>query len=331
MKIKCKISLMVILLLFITVINNEFPAFAEPELVLEQAIQNIEECDNRINYNIDKLNKLKEEIFKKKNNIKDNEEQLKIAQENVENKNSRLSGRLKGIQLNGGIEVTSIQYLDAIFTSGNILDAIKKASLIYQICESDKNLILEAKESRQKILEVKKEIEKEKADLQKNEEDIEKQVKELEYQKEKLLKYVKENNEVLNRDLGIIVPITLSSDITGQAKSLIEEAEKYLKVPYLWGGESPEGFDCSGLIQYVFKTQGIDVPRISQDQQSFAIPLSMAEIKPGDLVFNKSSESTHVGLYIGADMYIQAPRTGEVVKISRLSKSNMKYVGRVLN
>ena len=55
------------------------------------------------------------------------------------------------------------------------------------------------------------------------------------------------------------------------------------------------------------------------------------EVKPGDLVFNKLSESTHVGMYIGDDMYIQAPRTGDVVKISRLSRSNMKYVGRVLD
>jgi cell wall-associated NlpC family hydrolase len=104
-----------------------------------------------------------------------------------------------------------------------------------------------------------------------------------------------------------------------------------LKVPYLWGGESPSGFDCSGLIQYVFKSQGIYIPRISQDQQRFAKTISISEIKPGDLVFNKPSESTHVGMYIGDDMYIQAPRTGDVVKISRLSRSNMKYVGRVLD
>ena len=145
------------------------------------------------------------------------------------------------------------------------------------------------------------------------------------------MKYLQENNTLLDSDTGITIPITLPSDITDKSKALIEESEKYLKVPYLWGGESPEGFDCSGLMQYVFKAEGIDIPRVSQDQQKFAKPISMIEIKPGDLVFNKPSDSTHVGMYIGDDMYIQAPHTGDVVKISKLSSSNMKYAGRVLD
>lgn len=332
MKKKYKIASIVTLLLFITVTSNNLPAYAEPDgLSLEQAVQNIEEYDSQIEANMDKLNELKEQILEKENDIKDNENQLESAQKEVEEKDNQLEERLKGIQLNGGVEITSLQYLDALTSSGDILDALKKVSLIYQICTSDKNLILEAKVSKAKLLEVKENIEKEKTELQKNEDDIEKQIKDLEDQKDELLKYVQDNNALLSSDIGITVPITLSSDITDQVKALIEEAEKYLKVPYLWGGESPEGFDCSGLMQYVFKSQGIDIPRISQDQQSFATPISIAEIKPGDLVFNKSSESTHVGMYIGDDMYIQAPHTGDVVKISRLSTSNMKYAGRVLN
>ena len=84
-------------------------------------------------------------------------------------------------------------------------------------------------------------------------------------------------------------------------------------------------------MQYVFNSQGIEIPRVSEDQQSAATTISISEIKPGDLVFNKASNSTHVGMYIGNDMYIQAPHTGDVIKISKLSTSNMKYVGRVLN
>ena len=84
-------------------------------------------------------------------------------------------------------------------------------------------------------------------------------------------------------------------------------------------------------MQYVFNSQGINIPRTSEEQQSAATTISMSEIKPGDLVFNKASDATHVGMYIGNDMYIQAPHTGDVIKISNLSTSNMKYVGRVLN
>lgn len=331
MKKKYKIIIIAALLFFATVNSESLPAFAEPkDLTLEQVVGNIQEYDNKIEADMDKLNKLKEEILEKENDIKYNEEQLLLAQENLEEKDNQLAERLKGIQVNGGIEATSMKYLEVLFSSGDILDAVKKASLISKICTSDKNLILQAKESKEKLIETKNDIEKESAELLKKKEDIEKQIKELEGEKQKLLNYVQENNWILNSDEGITVPVTLPSDISDKARALIEEAEKYLKVPYLWGGESPEGFDCSGLMKYVFKSQGIDIPRISEDQQSFAKPISIAEIKPGDLVFNKASDSTHVGMYIGYDMYIQAPHTGDVVKISKLSASNMKYVGRVL-
>ena len=286
---------------------------------------------NPIEYKMDKVNKYKEQILEKENAIKDKQNQLKLAEKNVEEKNEQLSDRLKGMQLNGGLENTPMQYIDVLFSSGDFLGVIKKSYLISQICKSDKNLILEAKESKQQLTEIKKNIEKESIELQKNKDDVEKQIKELEDEKEKLLKYVQENSEVLSSGADSIIPVTLPSDISDKAKAIIEESEKYLRVPYLWGGESPTGFDCSGLMQYVFKSQGINIPRVSEDQQSASTTINMSEIKPGDLVFNKVSDSTHVGMYIGNDMYIQAPHTGDVIKISKLSTSNMKYVGRVLN
>ncbi|OOM79422.1 C40 family peptidase [Clostridium sp. BL-8] len=332
MKKNYKIAVVATLLFFITSIINTLPALAEPkELSTEQAIQNIQECDNKIEYNMNKLTELKEQIIEKENDIKDNEKEVEAAQKKVDERDDKLAERLRGIQLNGGIEVTSMQYLDAVFSSGNILDALKKFSLVSQICDSDKKLISEAKESQKRLMDIQAGIEKEHEELQKNEEDVGKQIKELEDQKLNLLKYVHDNNGVLNYDMSITIPVTLSDDITGEARALIEEAEKNLKVPYLWGGDSPKGFDCSGLMQYVFKSQGINMPRMSQEQQSFAKTISINEIKPGDLVFNKPSESTHVGMYIGDGMYIQAPHTGDVVKISGLLNSNMKYAGRVLN
>lgn len=320
------------LLLLITYTSNALPAFAEPtDISLEQAIQNIQEDDNQIEYNMDKLNKLKDQITQKESDIKDNEKELEDAQAEVEEKDNKLSERLKGIQMNGGIEATPMQYLDAVFSSGNVLDALKKVNLISEICTSDKKLILKAEESKKQLLDIKDHINKENSELQKNKAEVEKQISDLENQKSNLMKYVQDNTALLTSDEGVTIPVTLPSDISPKVKTLIEESEKYLKVPYLWGGESPEGFDCSGLMQYVFKSQGIEIPRTSEEQQSFAKPVGIAEIKPGDLVFNKTTDSTHVGMYIGYDMYIQAPHTGDIVKISRLSTSNMKYVGRVLN
>lgn len=332
MKKKYKTTIAATLVFLTTVTSSGVTALADPtELSLEQVEQNIQECDSKIEYNMDKLNNFKEQILKKENDIKDNQNQLILAEKSVEEKDKQLAERLKGIQVNGGIEATPMQYLDVLFSSGDFLGAVKKAYLISQICTSDKNLISEAKESKEKLTEVKETIEKESIELEKNKDDVEKQIKESEDEKEKLLKYVQENSELLSSGTDIIVPVTLPSDISDKAKALIEESEKYLKVPYLWGGEAPTGFDCSGLMQYVFNSQGINIPRTSQEQQSAATTISMSEIKPGDLVFNQASDATHVGMYIGNDMYIQAPHTGDVIKISKLSTSNMKYVGRMLN
>jgi len=331
MKRKCSF-IVATLLFFATVTSANLQVHADPEILsLEQTVQKIEECDNKIESNMDNLNKLKEQIVEKESEIKDNTELLEIAQEKVEERDKQLAERLNGIQLNGGLEITSFQYMDALFSSGNILDAVQKLSLINHICTNDKKLIVEAKESRKKILDMKDNIDVQYKELEKSKEEIENKIKDLEDQKQRLLKYVNENGALLSNSTDITVPVTLPSDISDREKKLIEEAEKYLKVPYLWGGESPEGFDCSGLMKYVFKSQGIDIPRISEEQQKFATTINMLEIKPGDLVFNKPSDSTHVGMYIGNDMYIQAPHTGDVVKISRLSTSSMKYAGRVLD
>ena len=298
---------------------------------IAKIIQNIQECDSKIEYKMEKLNELKEQIAEKEKQIEENESKIEMAETDIEEKDSALAERLNMIQKTGGIESTTIKYVDALLSSESILDAVQKVHLISKICTSDKKLINEAKQAKENLTEIKSNIEKEQKELEKSKEYLENEIKELENDKEKLIDYVKENSSLLDLSTSNIVPITLPSDISEQAKALILEAEKYLGIPYLWGGTTPAGFDCSGLMQYVFAAEGISIPRVSQEQQSFSTPISMAEIKPGDLVFNKASEATHVGMYIGNDMYIQAPHTGDVVKISQLSTSNMKYVGRVLN
>lgn len=110
-----------------------------------------------------------------------------------------------------------------------------------------------------------------------------------------------------------------SGNATGDL--IVAEANKYLGTPYLWGGTTPDGFDCSGFVQYVMKQVGISVSRTTDTQVNDGTAIEEANLQPGDIVlFQKSGESTpsHVGIYIGNDEYIHSPQANDKVKISKL-------------
>lgn len=107
--------------------------------------------------------------------------------------------------------------------------------------------------------------------------------------------------------------------------SVVAEASEFLGTPYVWGGNSPTGFDCSGLVQYVYGQLGIALPRTSQEQVTAGTAVaSLTQATPGDLVFFAGSDGTatspgHVGIYIGTGKMIDAPYTGTVVQIQTVS------------
>ena len=116
-------------------------------------------------------------------------------------------------------------------------------------------------------------------------------------------------------------------------------AKKCLGVPYVWGGTTPSGFDCSGLVQYSYAQIGMTLPRTSREQfhaGAYIPPNRLDLLEPGDLVFfgynGDPSQIHHVGMYAGGSSFIQAPSEGDVVRISSLVgriESRGDYVGAV--
>lgn len=113
------------------------------------------------------------------------------------------------------------------------------------------------------------------------------------------------------------------SGLSAKRTAVLDYAAKFLGVPYVYGGSTPSGFDCSGFTSYVYKNTVCSIERVAQAQFDTTTRVSRDELLPGDLVFFGSSaySISHVGIYVGDGQFIHAPHTGDVVKYDSLSGS----------
>ena len=123
-----------------------------------------------------------------------------------------------------------------------------------------------------------------------------------------------------------------SSSSSSAGDAIVAAAKEYLGVPYVWGGASPSGFDCSGFTQYVLRICGYSINRTATAQLDNGYSVSYSDLQPGDLVFfhntyNTDAPASHVGIYVGGGEFIHAG--GSYVKISSLSSDYYatRYVG----
>lgn len=106
------------------------------------------------------------------------------------------------------------------------------------------------------------------------------------------------------------------------AQQIVSATYSFLGIPYVWGGTTTAGFDCSGMVQAAHAAAGISIPRVSWDQGAAGVEVSASEALPGDIVYY----GWHVGIYIGNGQMIHAPEEGDVVKISTVDWAAHTFV-----
>lgn len=121
--------------------------------------------------------------------------------------------------------------------------------------------------------------------------------------------------------------------VDGWRKGVVEYARQFIGTPYVWGGTSPDGFDCSGLLQYVYKQMGIDLPRVSFQQANYGKRVSLKDMQVGDLVAwdnsSRNNGADHIAMYIGNGQILEAARPGTNVRIRKLGKDEGAWGVRI--
>lgn len=128
-----------------------------------------------------------------------------------------------------------------------------------------------------------------------------------------------------------VVPGAVGSTATSPAAgTVISAAMEELGVPYLWGGTTSAGWDCSGLVQHAYREAGVNLPRVSRDQARMGVEVpSIDQALPGDLVAFGHPTVDHIGIYLGNGQMLHAPRRGDVVKIGPIQRK-IATIRRVL-
>lgn len=169
-------------------------------------------------------------------------------------------------------------------------------------------------------------LEEEKAKLDELKKEVEEAIKREEAERERQRQLAQQNNSFTS---NYTIP-DINVPVSGSASTLINYAKNFIGVPYVWGGSSPSGFDCSGLTSYVYRNAvGINLPRTASSQQNVGKRVALSDLQAGDLIFF-GSPAHHVGIYIGNGQYLHAPKPGDRVKIANVPWNRLSTASRVL-
>ncbi|MHB7981999.1 hydrolase [Clostridium sporogenes] len=301
----------------------------------------IQKLDNDLSNLTIKLNDNKDKNSRLVNEIKQNEKFIQNKKEEIKETENMLNAQMRDYYIEN--DSNSNNALVLLLSSENMSDFLNKAKIMKIVLEEGNTTIKTLEKDKQDIIKTNEKLSKDKKEIEKNTSSIKNDIKTIDDKKKELKVKLEELNKAkinnASNTNSIIAqqnhaeyndflktgPVVNSKNDIGN--SVVNLATKFLGVPYVWGGTTPQGFDCSGLVLYCYNAYGISLPRVSQEQQQVGIDVLLSQAKAGDLVFFHGYPATHVGIYMGNGYYIHAPHTGDVVKISPLGDyTNIKRI-----
>lgn len=325
----------------------------------------IEKMDNQIEGLMHQINDVKTKIGSTEKDINTTEKEITKAEEEIKDQNDLFEKRIRAMYVKG-----MGSYLDILAEADGIGDFISRAETVKKVMEFDKKIAAELKEKKEVIVEKKERLDNDKSKLVTLKANNEKRLSEVNNKKKEQNKLladltkqertyastITESQSYINRAMAQIAEMQRQQQLAkskpsrgnsndwnvnddsqsnmeipsnASGSSIVVYASNFLGKPYQWGGNGPDTFDCSGLVKYVYAQYGINLPRVASAQQTVGIAVSKDQLEPGDLVFF-GYPAHHVGIYVGNNSYLHAPRTGDVIKISPLTRSDFSGGRRII-
>lgn len=308
----------------------------------------LQTMDEQIIKTMEEIKQHKEEAKQIENETKDTETKIVKAQEDVTKQQELMNERLREIYKHG-----QTTYLSVVLEAKGFGDLISRIEAINKMANYDKKIMADLKDKQGVLEKHKNELAAQKAQilqLQKDSENKLQQIKDSQVAQTKLNEELKAQEKIFAakvkqsqalvdaaeaqiRNIRSQVPKYDPSRgaVDFSANAVVAYASNFLGTPYVYGGSTPDpGFDCSGFVKYVYAHFGVNLPRTTDSQIYAGYEVSRADIQPGDLIlFGTKGDPRHVGMYVGNNCYIHSPQTGDVVKVSALTRTDILAIRRV--
>ena len=269
----------------------------------------------------EKYNQATSQLDTVKQQITRNQRLLDAARHNLVVANDQLKVRALNLYKSRDVDI-----LDVLFQADSFDELVTQLDMMNRIGNSDVDTVKAIAAYRRDIKDrrVKLEADEKSATTLVTERASEKdQILGLEAKFEKMTKGLKAEIKQMQAQAALRAKLALQGYTGAVPKvdpnspghpEIVTIAQRYLGVPYVWGGASPSGFDCSGLAMYCYAQIGIQMSHGATDQQRASIPVPFSDLRPGDLVFfGNASFSHHVAIFVGGTTIIEAPYTGALV------------------